>query len=191
MWGTEQQRDRQQRRERKLNTGKGREDRYLFFPHCITEPNRFHSANSLIIKPMIRFLSRLWVHVLVGGNLLPGGEMRWEGGERESWATDLSWMSPSPSWLMEKEERKKRKEEKGKIKISHELVTERKKDVWGGSNALLKANSFNKVFSEKQENHCEKWNTVLYSHNQSPYRCPYTVYIDKKHLTENTRLSLL
>lgn len=162
MWGTEQQRDRQQRRERKLNTGKGREDRYLFFPHCITEPNRFHSANSLIIKPMIRFLSRLWVHVLVGGNLLPGGEMRWEGGERESWATDLSWVSPSPSWLMEKEERKKRKEEKGKIKISHELVTERKKDVWGVVTLYLKLTALIR-FSQRSRRTIVKSGTLFFT----------------------------
>lgn len=74
LWRTEQQRDRGQKRERKLNTGKRREDRYLvFFPllYCtVTLPrpsaacylHRSTFCNSLIIKPIVKFLSRRRVH---------------------------------------------------------------------------------------------------------------------------------
>lgn len=89
----------------------------ICFSHCIAEPKR------LIIRPIMTLLSTFWKDN-EGGN------------ETRSWATDLSWTSPSPAWLTDKKRtagrEKKRKEMKSAASKKERKMCEGFKLTAGG-----------------------------------------------------------
>lgn len=89
----------------------------ISFSYCITEPKR------LIIKPIIRLSPDGGVTFWEGNEHAAVSYRR--GNEMRSWATDLSWVSPSPAWLMDKKRTARREKKRKEIK-SAALKKERK-----------------------------------------------------------------